>query len=415
MSALLQFIPDTYERLRRLPWGAVATLLAGSFLALTPLVLGTGLNEGFLSAYGALPIAMAVVVLSLGCIRSELPWLFVLLGIGTFVVFFSWTMLAVVPATATLLAGSILLWRQLGKRVHRNESGETRRTMFEILISWGIIIIVLGGVFLQRHVLESQLAQNGAIWPISHTVLILITLFALGWALALQGSLRSNLYGVPAACGTSGILVVVWINTLAPHASSWTYYAMKTDWLVVSCLAWVLFAPVLQLAIQIDERSGTSKIGIASGLIQFAAFSSLIFIALGATTTLPSPIKLAFAGWNQPTAQGITVVQHAGNASGPFVIWNVEDVGNDRLSNFWGALVWATDKAGEPKLGKVGPYDDFQACGYLATPILSSLCETTGFASPMKVYTADSKLKAQLSSTCPGRGLETILVNPKTK
>ncbi len=112
LAALQEATPRLLTR-RRLGGPVVVALLAGAAAAASPLVLGTGLTDGFITAYGALVPATAGVVLALRCCTRPAPLPFALLGPAVLLTLFCWTILAVVPIAATVAVLVVLVRRRV--------------------------------------------------------------------------------------------------------------------------------------------------------------------------------------------------------------------------------------------------------------------------------------------------------------
>ena len=288
MASVYQFVPKAVRELRRIPVALTTTLLACAGIAITPLVLGTTLNEGYLSAYGALPVALAVVVLALDlCDKPSFPML-VLLGVGTVLTMFSWTMLVIVPGSASLVVALVYLRRAFP---HRTQLGSYLRDRWAWVLgaafSYGLIVILAIATVVQRRVLETQLSYPGAIVAPSEDLLFIFGLVSLGFLCVLPTSLRKIRLVIPIACAVFGSIAVHWINTLAHNQGLvWTYYAAKTEWLVVSSILWVAFVPVAIYASKIRGTTRNDAWQPVLGTTQALVFSAIIYLLLTATTTL---------------------------------------------------------------------------------------------------------------------------------
>ena len=404
MASVYQFVPKTVRELRRIPVALTTTLLACAGIAITPLVLGTTLNEGYLSAYGALPVALAVVVLALDlCDRPSFPML-VLLGVGTVLTMFSWTMLVIVPGAASLIVALVYLRRVF---VHRNELRAYLRDRWVWVLgaafSFGLIVILAIATVVQRRILETQLSYPGAIVAPSEDLLFIFGLVALGFLCISPTSLRKIRLVIPIACAVFGTIAVHWINTLAHNRGpAWTYYAAKTEWLVVASILWVAFVPVAIYASRIRGTTRKDSWQPVLGTIQALVFSTIIYLLLAATTPLTSPLPIAFGGWTQPAAKEVSIVQQIGNMKAPFAVWNYLNAADDRLGDFWAGLIWDTTGTGVRKQGHpVGPYSSFIEWAYFEQDTTPSICDVAKSSPGVIIVTSDASLKGAMEQSCP--------------
>lgn len=414
MAALYQFVDGAVRGLRRIPVAVGVTMLACAGIAVTPLVLGTALNEGFLSAYGALPVALAVVVLGLDlCGRPSLPMV-VLLGIGTGITLFSWTMLAIVPVAASAVVGVVYLGRVLA---HRRALGDFLRGRWIWVLgaafSFGLVIVLVVAVVIQRHVLEAQLVQAGAIIPVTQYLLPLVGLVVVGLLCVAPIAVQRVRLLIPLACAVVGIAAIHWINALAHNPGpTWTYYAIKTEWVVVSAVCWVAFVPMAVYASRIGATTRERTWQPILGTVQAVAFSTVVYVLLTTTTTLTSPVTLAFRGWYQPTATEVSVAQRIGNLGHPFVVWHYQDPGDDRLADFWSGLAWDTTPAGLRRDYPVGRYSSYIDWAYLAPDSPASICTLARSTPGIVIVTSDRSLQHDLETTCPSSGAHVVVATP---
>ena len=414
MASLYQFVPRAVRFRSRIPAGVTVAMFACAGIAITPLVLGTALNEGFLSAYGALPVALAVVVLALHlCDRPSFPML-VLLGVGTGITSFSWTMLAIVPAAASLVVVAVYVQKAFA---HRGSLPSYLRSHWiwalGAAFSCGLIAFLVCAMFVQRHVLETTLAQAGAIIPVSKSLLVVIGLASVGFLCVAR--IRTNRVRllIPIACAGCGMLAVVWINSLAQHhGPDWIYYSVKTEWIIASSTIWVAFVPIALHASKDGGPEGSSSWQPVMNTTQALAFSTVIYVLLMTTTVLTSPLPIAFRGWSQPTASEVSVVQRVGNMKAPFVVWNYLNSGEDRLGNFWAGSIWDTTKTGLRKNVALGQYSSFIEWAYFAQDTIPSICVVATSTPRVIIVTSDASLQREMDAACPSNGSRIIVGKP---
>jgi hypothetical protein len=411
MASLYQFVPKVVRELRRIPVALTTTMLACAGIAVTPLVLGTALNEGYLSAYGALPIALAVVVLALDlCERPSFPML-VLLGVGTVITMFSWTMLVIVPGSAALIVALVYIRRVVVRRDHLVAYLRERWVwLLAAAFSYGLIMVLAIATVVQRRVLETQLSLPGAIIAPSEKLLFLVGLVSLGFLCVSPTSLRKLRLAIPIACAVLGMIAVHWINTLAhTQGPAWTYYAAKTEWLIASSIVWVAFVPIAISAskTRVPTRAGSWLPVFAT--VQALAFSTVIYLLLTITTTLTSPIPIAFRGWTQPAAKEVSIVQQIGNKKAHFAVWNYLNAVDDRLGNFWAGLIWDTTGTGLRKRDQVGQYSSFIEWAYFEQDTAPSICDVAKSSPGVIIVTRDASLRKEMDESCPSNGARIIV------
>jgi hypothetical protein len=414
MAAVYQFVGPAVRRQRRLPVAVGVTLLACAGVAVTPLVLGTALNEGFLSAYGALPIALAVVVLALElCDRPSLP-LLLLLGVGTGMTLFGWTMLAIVPVVASAVVAGVYLRRVL---VHRRALGCYLRERWIWVLaagfSFGLVGALMAATFVQRRVLEQQLVLPGAIVPVSQDLLVVVGLVAVGLFCVVPGTLLRVRLLVPVATVAVGIATVHWINAISHNQGpTWIYYAAKTEWIIVCAFCWVAFVPMAVYGSRVGATAGERRWQPVLGTVQALAFSAVVYAVLTTTTPLTSPVALAFRGWFQPVAPEVSVAQRIGNLGHPYVVWHYVNGGDDRLANFWSGLAWDTTATGLRHDYPVGRYSSFIEWAYLAPDAPGSLCTLARATPGLVVVTSDPSLRGAFDAACPSNGARVVVASP---
>lgn len=404
MAALLEATPRLLAR-RRVGAPVGAALLVGAGAAASPLVLGTGLSDGFLTAYGALVPGLAGVVLALRCCTRPSPAAFAMLGPAVLLTLFSWTVLAVVPLAATLVVTVVLSLRwYVGARADLPDAGSSGRLrglrrptlglgwLLATASSVGSALVVLVILVTQRESLRAALVLTGAATSPETRVLPLLGLLALALLLTAGRWVDRGLMLVPLAVAGAGVVVVEVLRLLPPGPLTWTYYAVKTVWLVSACLVWLAFLPVVRLAAQ---RASTGRAQQAARAAGCGALALAVLMGLGFTTPVAEPIEKAASGWGAPTAEVVERTAQAANDGGSFVLWGWSDPGNDRLANFWAGTTWGTDPAGASL--SVNPI----GWAYNATGQVTDVCSLAQVVPDLRVITRDVTLAGQLRRACP--------------
>ena len=83
MAILIELLPAAIRAARVLPPAVIGVLFVCAAASCTPLVLGTSLVTGFLSAYCSLPVVLAALALAVRFDRLPSPINLALLGLAT--------------------------------------------------------------------------------------------------------------------------------------------------------------------------------------------------------------------------------------------------------------------------------------------------------------------------------------------
>jgi len=396
IAALLESLPGNLGR-GRVSLPVAVVLLGCGALAGTPLVLGTALSDGFVNAYGSLPLAMAAVVLGLRCLSRPSPAALLLLGPATILTLLGWTILAVVPAAIT---GAVLVLLLL-RRPRWNAAGGWTRLAWACAatVAAGSLVALLGAVYTQRAALRAAFLLPGtATSPEPHVLQLIALVAAVVLLFSRARREREQMLAVLATL-VLGFLVIRVIRAVPVGPPVWNYYSVKTLWLVASCSVWILFVPVATAAASLTawSRPSITRVGAA------AAGSLAVLIALGFATVVAEPLQKARTGWVQPTAPVIARVAEAGDHRGPFVLWAWSDPGNDRLANFWAGGIWGPGGEG------IVTQPDILSWGYTMTGQLADLCNLAAGAPDLRVITKSAMLEAEVAKACPGTGTRFVV------
>ena len=405
VAALLEMLPPAVAAARRLPAAVVVLVLGSTGVSVSALLLGTTIHDGFVSAYGTIPLALAGAVVALRCCARPSPASYALIGPAGVLAFLSFTPLAVVPLALVPTVSGVVIWThretlRSGDLVARARTGSGLAWLGAIALSWGSLVVCAGVTFSLQDTLHRQFLLPGSI--ISPNVRLLWLFFFLAvvaTGLAARGAGRRQAAVVLASTIVCGAMIkfLLW---LSPNGQTWSYYAAKTLYLLSGCLIWIAFVPALRAVSQPSQ--GRTESLVRS--LQAAASVLVVFVVVGWSTTLTSPLTLAKTGWDQPSAAVITETARIADQGKPFILWEWSDPGNERLAEFWATLAWAyNDKwqpiAYPPQLtGGVPNWAYFEA----GTP--KDLCAVALSVNGVDIITHNAKLKAGLEHACPHSG-----------
>ena len=403
-GALLEVLPSPARRAPRI--GAVwVVLLAVASLAASPFVLGMALADGFVTTYGALPVALAAIVLTLrvhaGPPHAILPLLLVALAAATLLTFVSWTVLVVVPA-ATLVLTLVVAARALrscGRSAAPGRPSRRYAEWFAIAVGFATLlslVVVIGSFWSELSVRLASLGGSArhpfVFMPVA------LGLLALSFALSGGDAVLRRQMRVPLAVSAVSGITLLWLVYLPGLGVTWTYYALKVSWITCASLFWVPFVPLVRWAAGAGRVGSRADPGRVAVWIGAAAVSVCVGILLGSATTAPEPLVNAADGWTQPSAPIVTEAMKAADETRPFVFWEWSDPGNDRLGNFWAYLAWGT----RPEYREIPGLDGgFNQWTYFYQWQMSDLCTLTHAVPLIVVHTEDHQLDGKVSQTCP--------------
>ena len=227
-------------------------------------------------------------------------------------------------------------------------------------------------------------------------MLVVLLLVALAVGIAMRGHVASRQMIVPISAGLAGGLVLLWMVGLPGPGMTWTYYALKTNWLVSSCLLWVLFVPTVlwiegrPTSVPVRDRRGVSAVSM----------SLVVLLLSGSAASAQTPVLPAARGWFHPSDEVIGQVVEGARAGSPFILWEWSDPGDDRLGNFWAALAWGSSPSGD-SLELPGVQGGVGLWAYLETGETRQLCELIMGAPGIVVHTRNGDLESELVDTCP--------------
>ena len=389
---------------------AGVVLIAGAG-AVAPLLLGTTLADGFMSAYVVIALVLAALVLGLRTLAEPraLPVAVPLLVVATGLTLATWPVVVVLPM-ALLVLVTVVRTAPAGVAAPASRSNRAARLLAAVSVVGMVGVLVVSWASLR-----SAFGLPGAIAPPAGWLLPALLLVAAAVALAPWARTSSpgpddeptlrRVLAVPVVVGAAGAVTVLGLRVLADGPGlGWSYYAYKTSWLVACCLVWVPLVPLAAAA----ARWATPDAGAAGRRLTavrtagVAAAAAAVALAVGNATAAPEPLFAAARGWASPSAQAVGDAVEAADRGGPFVFWAWSDIGNDRLANFWAALAWSTDDDGL-WIANPAAEQSFAVWGYFADGATTSmLCDLVLAEPDITVYTRDADLDLDLEASCPG-------------
>ncbi len=164
IAALLELLPDRYSQAPRLPPSVVVVLLACAATSASPLVLGTALFGGFVTAYAALAMAVACIVVAIRLCTAPTPLALALLGAMAPVMLVAWSPLAMVPGALVVVSVLVVSVRARRGSVDLAHLAPTWAWVGAAIVAFGALVVTLGVVVVEWSTLVAQFSEAGAIW-----------------------------------------------------------------------------------------------------------------------------------------------------------------------------------------------------------------------------------------------------------
>ncbi len=418
LAALAEVLPAaSASGQHRLGLG-IALLGAGMF-ALTPLAIGTSLDDGFVVAYTAIPILMACTVLTLRFYSSPSPGPVGIVGVTAIVLLFVWSVVAIVPAVLEL---AMLVYAARHCRRHAHTPGWQLASAIGLLCLAALVVVGVS----QESRLQAAMAGTGAIIPPRVAIGIIIELAAVVyWIRADERTARWRFGSIAMAGGA--VAAIIWgIHSLGQPPDG-VYYSMKTLWVAASAFMWIGFLPLARAAS--DGERGAIRRHIASlptilrETIKAATLIAAGYAVIAMGTTADNLFTLGPAGWFQPSAPVVAKVAAAGDRYRHFVLWDwAPNSADDRLGNFWADLVWGTSMTRpgvpylSPKVYPPGLPDGLYLWAYsqdsdqsYSSAGLGQLCAVVRSVPKVVVITRLASLPSLVGKSCDVNGVRVVV------
>lgn len=399
LAAIAETVPRSVAAIRRLPNYFAIVLLAGASFAIGAFVLGLSLGGGYLSASGALVFVLASMVLGMRISREYSDALLIVLTLDLVVTVASWTVLVVVPAVALVFGYGSGIISLIQRRKGESSSRPLLRPAAVMMVSFACFLAVMAELYINRRHLETHLTFFGGIGPPNVHIFFWLGAATMA-ALVLAPSRQQRIVRL--------LLVMVflvtcaatyWVKGLDPKIQ-WSYYSGKMLWLSTCSLVWVPFVLLAELVRKINDWRVKSDVrAVTSALVSLTGAAALFMVCAG-QADFPFPLRWASTGSNYPSPQEVTMVIHQANVGGHFVVWDYASDINDRLGNFWSALLWDYGSNGQPVPWASGG-SSFEAWGYTENGSFASLCTEVSH-NKVRIVTSNMNLVTELKASCPG-------------
>jgi hypothetical protein len=411
VAALLTILAPALSMIPRLPTGVVIVVLGGAAAGGSALVLATSLEGGFLSAFGALPIALAANTLALSHYRRPSTTCLLLIAITAVITTFAWTLLAVVPLVLLVCAVAAMLRQPLNLAINRL----ARKAVIGLALVAVIVVLV---VFVAGHrQLEQTFEVPGSMAYVSPVLLyamaalaVVLTAIGYGWPRGRRYWTGSALRD-PAAAILVSILVIWWVASL-PGNSVRSYYADKTVYMVISSSVWLLFVPALVIAAKLHGARWSANSSRAEQALRAVLLPGLLIVlvltGIGSASALTNSVSRAGHGWAAPSEPAVYATEQSADQRQPFVFWEWGYAADTRLANFWATMTWATGPDGRPLPAPAGLAEGAVAWADAESGRISDLCRLGAAYPGLTVVTSSRTLTQQLSGACPGVNVRVV-------
>lgn len=412
-AAVHESLPRVVRARRRLPLPVGLVPLGAGLAAISPLVLGTTLADGFLSAYVVVVMVLAAVVVGLRISADLSAWVpgIVALVLATGLTFATWPVVVVLPA-------ALLVWALVGGAgALRDDSGRRVAAVVAAVVGVTALVGVGGVLVVSWPSLREAFTFPGSISAPSGSLVPALLLATIALALGSDRArpLVRRPMVVPTVAAVVGVVVVLGLRVLADGPGLvWSYYATKTAWLLACSLVWVPLVPVARWAAAAHGPGGpdgsvsdgapdggrpATREAVGIGLAALAGTLAVV-LGVGNATSAPEPVLAAARGWGAPNAETVADVVEVADADGSFAFWDRHGAGEDRLANFWAALAWSVDQDGA-WVSTPGAEQSFPVWAYFADgSTIASLCDLVE-VEDVTVYTRDDDLDLDLEAACP--------------
>lgn len=363
-------------------------LALSSLFALSSLILGTGLIDGFYTAiYGGLTTSLLILwVLESGSTKIKVKSHFLigfLIFLGT-IMAWSYMILISLPL--------LLIGIYFSKQIKFD-----KKMGFIVFLLVAIFILAFNFDPIKNLLLmaKSMLLANGRISapnPKLFTSFGLVVLLA-GIVFWNRNRKLSQLLLTISAVEIFSVYVLKAISGI--DFSIWNYYTLKFQWIALISIYGISTSIVLVLVYPLISNAFNqfTKIQkISSSIVATLFLFTFVETFYGSQNIW----QKAFQGWMQPSAAVMNaVINNISTDKNPTILFRYIDPGNQMLGNFWLSLY-------------VEPVDPLRGELYFADTQndVNWLCGLTSFYPEVRVVTADPSLEKIVTDTCSSPQIE---------
>jgi hypothetical protein len=406
------FGPRARSCTKPFPLGVLIVVLGCALSASSRLALGTALVGGFVDAYAAIALIIGAMLLALRFCRSPSPFLLSLIGLATIVTLVTFPILAVAPALLVICMSPTAFRRCHPLPPH---AGWHIAWVTSLALALGAVVFTLVVGYIQEPELTSVFVRPGGFARPETSVLPLMGLLLIGTFLFARTRLLKRQLALVVGVFLVVCLVIHWLMTLPGTFGTWTYYSLKTLWLLICSLLWVPFLPAL-----FDVGASSEQLALDAkplrhhslSALRAVAWSGALLIVLGLTTTAPDPLAGIKVGWYSPSATTVAAVVTAANTYPRFLFWQWDGAGEDQIADFWAALDWASTTAGASIPYSPHLKEGLAAWAYEENGTLQLLCDVVESVPHLVVITRNAHLSQQLGAVCPEGDVHFVVGQP---
>lgn len=385
-ALLVQAVGD-----RRVP---VAAVVGASVAPLLGIGIGVGLQDGFVSALMAIVIVTSSLVVAALALAPDCDPRVRLIALASLVVamgllLFTWAYasVAVLPLLVAVVVYAWRGWDRAPRAIVMVGGALTLAALLSFMPRW-----------IDHTITNNVFGMTGTI--VAPTVWLLLIIVA---ALAVPVLLLREDCGRPflIAALAAALAVTAFVTLIIyqpPGPPGYPYYAGKLTWVWSAAVLGLAFLPVVYA---VDGRADAERTGTARGgraglcgvllvlmvLMGLRFASSLDSPVLATQPIPPAAFSQIARGWTNPSAAAVSAARQAAQTPN-VVVWDINDPGNDRLSNFWLDLI-PSNRGG-----------DLKGWAYLTSGELPSLCDLLSRDPTRTVVTLNPDLEGDIRRTC---------------
>lgn len=388
-SATTYFLWTTKFRTKEAP----SLLLAiSSIFALTGLILGTGLSDGFYTAiYGGLTTSLMILWLleSQQRNKKDIPYLI----LGMFILIGSLT------AWSFMLLVSLPIF-MIGLLVNLNLE-ITKRVLVYVTIFLALCLALVASDPIQGLLAKAKemLSASGRISSTTPEIFTAFAFIVLAFGVTLYKQHKNIAQLLIFISSIEFFSIYILKLTSGLELFEWSYYTLKFQWISLISISGLTLSCILIFASKswIDSLNGLTNLQkIVIKILVFLFAFNFVDSMYGGQNIW----KKAFDGWSQPNAAVMnTVIEQSQFERNPTILFRYTDPGNEMLGNFWLTLY-------------VEPVDPLRGWLYSVDTQndVQWLCDLRSFYPEVSVITSDPTLSNSISQTCSKRPIGVTVI-----